>query len=148
MNYWAEVMQDDCYLIAADGWKAETYRVLKKNNKGKEVDKGWTCDLVPKDLVINRFFLKEKKAIEALEAEKETIAGQITELGEEHSGEEGCFAELDKVNKGNVQYRLKEIKGDADATEEIKALKACLDLFAQQMATNKKIKEAPNPYSR
>jgi type I restriction enzyme M protein len=22
MNYWAETMQDDCYLIAADGWKA------------------------------------------------------------------------------------------------------------------------------
>jgi type I restriction enzyme M protein len=146
MNYWAEVMQDDCYLIAADGWKAETYRILKKNNKGKEVDKGWTCDLVPKELMINRFFLKEKQAIEALEAEKETVAGRITELEEEHRGEEGCFAELDKVNKGNVQNRLKEslkeIKGYADAKEEIKVLKACLDLLAQQTATNKKIKEA------
>src|SRR6202049_779418 len=45
MDYWAETMQDDCYLIAADGWKAETTRVLVKNNKGKEEDKGWTCDL-------------------------------------------------------------------------------------------------------
>ena len=142
MNYWAEVMQDDCYLIAADGWKAETYRILVENKQKKMVDKGWTCDLVPKDLVINRFFLKEKEAIEALEAGNETIAGQITELEEEHSGEEGCFAELDKVNKGNVQNRLKEIKGDADAKEEIKALKAYLDLLAQQTATNKKIKEA------
>jgi type I restriction enzyme M protein len=142
MNYWAEVMQDDCYLIAADGLKAETYRILVENKQKKMVDKGWTCDLVPKDLVINRFFLKEKQAIEALEAEKETIAGQITELEEEHSGEEGFFAELDKVNKGNVQNRLKEIKGDADAKEEIKVLKACLDLLAQQTATNKKIKEA------
>jgi type I restriction enzyme M protein len=106
------------------------------------VDKGWTCDLVPKDLVINRFFLKEKKAIEALEAENETIAGQITELEEEYSGEEGFFAELDKVNKGNVQNRLKEIKGDADAKEETKVLKTYLDLFAQQTAINKKIKEA------
>ncbi len=24
MNYWADVMQDDCYLIAADGWQADT----------------------------------------------------------------------------------------------------------------------------
>jgi type I restriction enzyme M protein len=142
MNYWAEVMQDDCYLIAADGWKAETYRILVENKQKKMVDKGWTCDLVPKDLVINRFFLKEKEAIEALEAENETIAGQITELEEEHSGEEGFFAELDKVNKGNVQNRLKEIKGDADAKEEIKVLKAYLDLLAQQTAINKKIKEA------
>jgi type I restriction enzyme M protein len=142
MNYWAEVMQDDCYLIAADGWKAETYRILVENKQKKMADKGWTCDLVPKDLVINRFFLKEKQAIEALEADKETIAAKLADLEEEHSGEEGCFAELDKVNKGNVQNRLKEIKGDADAKEEIKALKAYLDLLAQQTATNKKIKEA------
>ncbi len=142
MNYWAEVMQDDCYLIAADGWNAETYRIRVKNKQKKTVDKGWTCDLVPKDLVINCFFLKEKEAIETLEAEDETIAGQITELEEEHSGEEGFFAELDKVNKGHVQNRLKEIKGDADAKEEIKVLKAYLDLLAQQTAINKKIKEA------
>ncbi len=51
LDYWAETMQDDCYLIAADGWKAETYRVLAKNAKGKEVDKGWACDLVPKPLI-------------------------------------------------------------------------------------------------
>ena len=142
MNYWAEVMQDDCYLITADGWKAETYRILVANKQKKMVDKGWTCDLVPKELVTNRFFLKEKEAIEAMEAEKENIAAQLTELEEEHSGEEGCFAELDKVNKGNVQNRLKEIKADADAKEEIKVLKAYLDLIAQQTATNKKIKEA------
>jgi hypothetical protein len=42
MDYWAETIQDDCYLIAADGWKAETYRIIEK---GKERDKGWSCDL-------------------------------------------------------------------------------------------------------
>lgn len=36
MDYWAETMQDDCYLIAADGWKAETYRVIVQDKKGKE----------------------------------------------------------------------------------------------------------------
>ena len=142
MNYWAEVMQDDCYLIAADSWKAETYRILVENKQKKMVEKGWTCDLVPKELMTNRFFLKEKQAIEALEADKETIAARLTELEEEHSGEEGCFTELNKVNKGNVQNRLKEIKGDADAKEEIKVLKAYLDLLEQQAETNRKIKEA------
>ncbi|MDP2993377.1 MAG: N-6 DNA methylase, partial [Deltaproteobacteria bacterium] len=142
MDYWAGVMQDDCYIVAADGWKAETYRIEVENKQKKKMDKGWTCDLVPKDLVINRYFLKEKQAIETLEAEGETIAGQLTELEEEHSVEEGFFAELDKVNKANVQNRLKEIKGDADAKEEIKVLKAYLDLLEQQSETNKKIKEA------
>jgi type I restriction enzyme M protein len=142
MDYWAEVMQDDCYIVAADGWKAETYRILVENKQKKVLDKGWTCDLVPKDLVINRFFRKEKQAIETLEAEGETIAGQLTELEEEHSGEEGFFAELDKVNKANVQNRLKEIKGDADAKEEIKVLKTYLELLELQAETSRKIKEA------
>jgi len=60
MDYWGEAMQDDCYLIAADGWKAETYRVLVKNSKGREVDKGWACDLVPKPLVVARYFAREQ----------------------------------------------------------------------------------------
>jgi len=51
MDYWAEVMQDDVYGIAAEGWQAETYRVLVKDKKGKEKDKGWACDLVPKELI-------------------------------------------------------------------------------------------------
>ncbi|CAN5191024.1 hypothetical protein BH23VER1_BH23VER1_17460 [soil metagenome] len=37
MDYWAETMQDDVYLIAADGWVAETSRIIEKNKKtGKE----------------------------------------------------------------------------------------------------------------
>ena len=64
MDYWAETMQDDCYLIAADGWKAETYRVIEKDKKGKEKDKGWACDLVPKALIVARYFAKEQEAID------------------------------------------------------------------------------------
>jgi type I restriction enzyme M protein len=46
MDYWTETMQDDCYIIAVDGWKADTYRIIEKDKKGKEKYKGWTCDLV------------------------------------------------------------------------------------------------------
>jgi type I restriction enzyme M protein len=142
MDYWDEVMQDDCYIISADGWKAETYRILVENKKKKMIDKGWSCDLVPKELVINRFFKEEKQAIEAMEAESETLAGQLAEIEEEHGGEEGYFAEFEKVNKGNVQARLKEIKGDNDAGEEIEVLISYLDLVEKQAKVNKEIKEA------
>jgi len=40
MDYWAETMQDDVYIVAADGWKAETARIIEKDKKGKEKDKG------------------------------------------------------------------------------------------------------------
>ena len=109
MNYWNEVMQDDCYLIAVDGWKAEPYRIIVKNKQGKETDKGWECDLVPKILVIDRYFTADKKAIEKLEADKEAIATQLAELEEEHSAEDGYFADFDKVNKASVQKRLKDL---------------------------------------
>lgn len=109
MNFWNEVMQDDCYIIAVDGWKAEPYRILVEGKNGKQTDKGWECDLVPKAYVIDRYFSKEKKHIEELEAQKETISGQIAELEEEHAAEDGYFADFDKVNKVSVQKRLNEI---------------------------------------
>jgi len=112
MNYWSETMQDDIYIISSDGWKAETYRIQVENKQKKLVDKGWTCDLIPKELVLNRFFIKEKELIENLEAEKESISAELTEMEEEHGGEEGYFADFDKVNKASVAARLKELKSE------------------------------------
>ncbi len=109
MNYWAEVMQDDCYLIAEDGWVAIPYRIMEKNKKGVEVDKGWTCDLVPPTLIVQEYYAKEKTAIENLEAEKERLQAELTELVEEHSGDEGYFSSFDKINKVEVAKRLKVI---------------------------------------
>jgi type I restriction enzyme M protein len=142
MSYWNETMQDDCYIISSDGWIAETYRILVENKNKKKVDKGWTCDLVPKELVINRYFLAKKKAIEELKATKENIASQLTEMEEEHSGEEGAFAELEKVNKANITKRIKDLKNETDAKEELKILKTYLDLLSEQTSNKRKIKES------
>ena len=59
MDYWAGTMQDDVYLIASDGWKAETSRIIETDKKGREKDKGWTCDLIPKPLIVARYYGKE-----------------------------------------------------------------------------------------
>ena len=142
MDYWAETMQDDCYMIAADGWKAATYRVLVTDNKGKEVDKGWTCDLVPKSLIVARYFAKEQVAITNLEGEVESVTAQMTDMEEEHGGDEGAFAELDKVNKANVAVRLKEIKNDRDAKEEADMLHAWLTLSNREAELKRKLKTA------
>jgi type I restriction enzyme M protein len=95
MDYWAATMQDDCYLIAADGWKAETYRIIATDKKGKEKDKGWTCDLAPKPLIVARYFAEEQTAVNVLEAELESLTAQLAELEEEHSGEEGALRTVD-----------------------------------------------------
>jgi len=142
MDYWAEVMQDDCYLIAADGWKAETYRIIEWDKKGKEKDRGWACDLVPKSLIVARYFADEQAAIDDMTAQLEATSAALAELEEEHGGEDGAFAELDKVNKANVTARLKEIKGDKSAKEEAAALNEWLKLSAREAELKKEIKEA------
>lgn len=142
MSYWFEIMQDDSYIITQEAWKSETYRIIVENKQKKKVDKGWTCDLIPKDLVINRYFKTEKEALESLQAEKETIASALTELEEEHSSEDGYFEEMEKVNKANVNARIKELKGEKDIADELKVLKQYIALLDKQTATNKKIKEA------
>lgn len=142
MDYWSETMQDDCYLIAADGWKAETYRIIETDKKGKQKDKGWTCDLIPKELVVARYFADEQAELEALQAKLEAATAERTELEEEHGGDEGFFAELEKINKGNVKARLKEIKGDAEAKDEEEVLKQWIKLSDAEAAAKKAIKIA------
>lgn len=109
IDYRDTTMGDDLYLVAADGWRAETYRVLVKNAKGKEVDRGWACDLIPKPLIVAHYFPAEGETVARLEGELEGVTARMTEMEEEHGGEEGAFAELDKVNKGTVAARLKEM---------------------------------------
>lgn len=142
MNYWATVMQDDCYLVAADGWKAETYRVIEKDKKGKEKDRGWACDLVPKALIVARYFADEQAAIDELEMELQTVTTSLTELEEEHCAEEGAFAEFDKINKASVNARLKEIKGDKEAKEEAATLNDWLQLSGREADLKREIRGA------
>jgi type I restriction enzyme M protein len=143
MDYWSDVMQDDVYQIAAEGWKAETYRILVKDKKGKEKDKGWACDLVPKPLIVARYFADQQAAIDQLHAELENVSAQQTELEEEHGSEEGLLAELEeKINKSAVTARLKEIEGDSESAEEAKVLKQWLKHSAKEAKLKKQIKEA------
>ncbi len=142
MDYWAETMQDDCYLIAADGWKAETYRIIETDKKGKKKDKGWTCDLVPKSLVVARYYAKEQAAIDQLTAELEAVAARLAELEEEHGGEDGAFSELDRVNKASVAARLKEIKGEKESKNEAAVLNRWLKLSADEADLKNRLRDA------
>jgi len=142
MDYWAATMQDDAYLIAADGWKAETYRVIETDKKGKEKDKGWACDLVPKALMVARYFAKEQAAIDQLAADLEGVAARLTELEEEHGGDEAVFSGFDKTNKADVTERLREIKGDADNQDEAAVLNDWLALATDEAELKKRLKAA------
>jgi type I restriction enzyme M protein len=141
MDYWAETMQDDAYLIAADGWVASTARILETDKKGKTKDKGWVCDLVPKPFIVARYYADEQAALDATQAGLEAATASLTELEEEHGGEEGYLGTLDKIAKAEVNARLKEIKGDKEAKDETAVLKSWLALKETELAAKHTVKE-------
>jgi type I restriction enzyme M protein len=110
MTYWSETMQDDTYLIVADGWQAgNDVEWTKKEFEGK---------LIPKQILIEQYFATERKAIDTQEAERDTLMAQLEELEEEHSGEEGYFSDYDKVNRATVAARLKELSATKKTTKK------------------------------
>jgi type I restriction enzyme M protein len=124
MAYWNETMQDDVFVISDDGWKSgsEVYRIVKTvktagdKTKQKEVEgmEGIESKLIKPDLIINRYFTREKEELEVLEAERENLKMQVEELEEEHSGEDGLMADAkndkDKITLASVKDRLKRIR--------------------------------------
>ncbi len=141
MDYWALTMQDDAYLIAAEGWIAKTARIVEIDKKGKAKDKGWTCDLIPKSYIIARYFSKEQAALDATQSELEATTASIAELEEEHGGEEDALGALDKIAKVEVKERLKEIKGDKEAKAEAAVLKRWLELSEKETVLKRTLKE-------
>jgi type I restriction enzyme M protein len=141
MDYWAETMQDDAYLIAEDGWVAKTTRVMETDKKGRSRDKGWTCELIPKPFMVARYFAAEQARLDAAQAEIEAATGSLAELDEEHGGEDGSLGSLDKIAKSEVAARLREIEADAEAAEEAVVLRRWLELTDQEAALKRSVKE-------
>lgn len=148
MNYWNEIMKDDAYMLIEDGWVANVKRIVEKNAKGKEVDKGWTCDLIPKSIIIQEYLAKEQTALQQLENELESLQAELTNYEEEHGVEEGLLAEAvndkGKLTKATVAKRMKEIKGDKSEKETYELLQVIEKHFDQTAALTKSIKEKTN----
>jgi len=151
MSYWTDTMQDDVYMISADGWRdASELRLLedKKSKEKADLKIGklkYMADLIPPSLIIERFFAPEQRALEALEREKQAVAQRKEELEEEHSGEEGLLEDVKndkgKIAKTAMKARMKEIQDDSDFSDETEALKAYLALVDQESQANKRIKQ-------
>jgi len=162
MDYWAETMQDDCYLIADAGWKAgaqprEILQVKNKENKlvwpephdFKKGKRRFKSDLVPANILIARHFSAERDAIAAYEAELGALEQQLDESREEQGGEEGLLAEViegegdkQKITAKAVKARLKEIGRDPDYTDERQVLEDYADLLDQQADAKARLKAA------
>lgn len=147
MDYWAESMQDDCYLIAADGWVEAAKPKLIIEDKSKKTKakpdlvvgkKKYTTELIPPELIIARYFSDDHSAIEGLEAKQAELKQQLEEMAEEHGGEGGLLEDAmndkDKLTKASAIARLKEIKAAKTDLED--ALTELANVFGKDAKSN------------
>ncbi|MGL2426973.1 type I restriction-modification system subunit M [Helicobacter pylori] len=144
-DYYNEVLQDDWFLISFNGFEsAKELRKLTllkdKNKKANYLEEPdfiiqktyYKSDLIPKNLIKQRFFEKETKELEALENALNEKEALLDEFIEEHSNEEGLFDGL-KINESVLK---KELKNATDPEDE-EILKTALEYLE---AKNKALK--------
>jgi len=152
MDYWGETMQDDAYVIAADGWlkgaqPREIVQVKNKDNKlawpeahdylrGK---RRFKSDLLPAAILVAKYFVHEREAIDSHDNELITLEQQLDEILEENSGEDGLLLEViegegdkQRVTAKAVAARLKEIGKDPLFGDERAVLAAYTALLQQE----------------
>ena len=162
MDYWAETMQDDCYILAADSWVKGVQPREIVQIKGKDNKLTWTephdylkgkrrfkSDLVPAPVLVAKYFVIERDEIEELDNKLATIEQQLDEMFEENSGEEGLLVEViegegdkQKIPAKAVKPRLKKIAKDPVYADEREVLMAYSDLLDLQTAIKSKRKAA------
>jgi len=155
MEYWAEVMQDDVYLIAAEGWSAaarpravidDQIRKIREDPDLVVQRNKYKMDLVPPHLIVARFFAAEQAALDTLAARRDDAARELEDFVEEHGAEDGLLEEAknekDKVTRPGVEKLLEEPADDPESAEEYEALSRCLELLDAEAASRKAVKEA------
>lgn len=123
MNYWAETMQDDVYMIMADGWKLNLRPKQKEDKKEKKmvpvVVKTWNdleSDLLPVEYIVNRFCKSELDACDELSASIAFMENEVANLVEENDDVfDAKNFEKEKVNLASVKKRAKVTKGEEQA---------------------------------
>jgi type I restriction enzyme M protein len=127
MNYWAETMKDDVYMIVEDGYIADK-------------------ELIPADIIIKNYFSDESDEIIDLESELDNTSREEEEFNEGHSGEDGVLDDL-KNDSGNItkailNKRIKEIRNDKSFVDELRILKAYINIMDKETQMKRAIKSA------
>jgi type I restriction enzyme M protein len=112
MDYWAETLQDDVYVLAQDDWQAgNTLRILVpvKDDKGKDVykeahdfvfnKKRYKGEIIPTSIVIPRYFQTEQERIDSLKSSLDNVQSEMQQLLEEHGGEDMTLELLTESDK-------------------------------------------------
>ncbi|MGO1298096.1 MAG: type I restriction-modification system subunit M [Vibrio sp.] len=151
MDYWADVMQDDVYVLVQDGWQAgNVLRELKvkKGEKLKETPdliinkQKYKAELIPPALIVVRYYADKQTNIDELQAKQDAATQALENYLEAQGSDDGQLVDAmndkDKLTKASVAARIK-VTTDA---EELNALKHATKLFNAEANAKKAVKAA------
>jgi type I restriction-modification enzyme subunit M len=161
MDYWAETLQDDVYLIAQDGWPAvkdlaeitkesdeaanltvvfeETETDKKSKAKTKRISKKYRSEVIAPELIAHRYFSDDLAKLEEKQSELERLSQELENHLEEHSGEESVLNDVLDA-KGKLSAKLLKTALEENDIEE--GERAILQTAQTLMTQEKTAKDA------
>jgi type I restriction enzyme M protein len=165
LSYWNDVMHDDVVMIMSDGWadavKPRAARIVgyeKDDRKKPKFEAShfvfgtgakahrFVTDLVPPDLIVNRYFADDHSKLDLLEGDLESATQALGEYIEEYADENGLLWDATnddgEVTKKTANDRLKMAKREGAEQDEFDALSQVLKLFNAETTAKKSVKDA------
>lgn len=163
MSYWNQSMHDDVTLIVGGGWIEATEprpaRITGYDNKNKPKYEDahlvfgtgakaqrWVMDLIPPEYLVRRYFAAEQEKLDLLITSQATATQVLDEYIEEHLMEGGLLWDAaddeGKLTPAFAKARLKIARVEGAEKDEIEALSAVIDHYANEAAAKKAVKDA------
>lgn len=164
MDYWAEIWQDDVYIISQDGWEAgknlqeitasskETanlnvvFEIKETDKKGKTKTKRLTkkfyAELIAPELIAARYFPEQVAQVQNCQNALDTATQNLENYLEEHSDENGPLANAtDGKGKITIKTLKAEQKTNTDSEEQCIIAQA-ITLFEAESNSKSALKSA------
>ncbi len=119
MEYWADTLQDDAYMVSRDGWQ-----VVVAPTKKSPTYLDLSCDLLPVDIVVAEYYAKEEAAIADLRSRIDDLQGRMQQI-------------VDDATDG-----LDDDDDIKEATSAARKAKPYKELDKQRKALDKELKQA------
>jgi len=163
MSYWNGVMHDDMYLLMTELGSGETWATAAKPRKtiedkerklsedpDLEIGAGrsktkFKMDLVPPDLIVDRYLADEQAHVDELNAKLESASVAVVEHAEEHGVDEALLSEATNDKGAYTKQLVSAVIRDANASgdhETLDCANAALCLVNAEAAAKKGAKES------
>lgn len=135
MNYWAEIMQDDCYMVSNDGWTLPSDLTPEKKSG---IYSDIVCDLLPVSIILQEYFSAETAAIAEAEQTVVNKAQLIDSFLEE---QQELFDNFEKVNESVIKKAVKDAAKLNFGKDDVDTFKKYLDLCKQKKEASKTLSD-------